>query len=220
MPEVRFILLTLILLFVATSTGFVRLVPVVHTIRNKVNEKFANGTSYIHQKGKEQRNQSLDWEIDVRREIRDLRVTVTYYIVSSDGTTQTALISRSVDACAFLRRPTMDRFLKSFYEHMLTESILPARCPIKVGHYTVPLSGGFETGVTYSVLALNGNIQNKLFSRSFDLCQFFRRPNMDRLMKLFYDYLTATSTMPSVCPVPKFRISHTAQRLRMFMASN
>ncbi|KFB46774.1 AGAP011020-PA-like protein [Anopheles sinensis] len=57
--------------------------------------------------------------------------------------------------------------------------------------------------VTYSVLALNGNIQNKLFSRSFDLCQFFRRPNMDRLMKLFYDYLTATSTMPSVCPVPR-----------------
>ncbi|KFB46773.1 AGAP011020-PA-like protein [Anopheles sinensis] len=114
-----------------------KLVPVVHTIRNKLNEKFVNGTSYIRQEGKEQRNQSLDWEFDIKREIRDLRVTVTYYMVSTDGTTQNALITRSVDACAFLRRPTMDRFLKNFYDHMQSESILPARCPIKLGHYTV-----------------------------------------------------------------------------------
>ncbi|KFB46778.1 AGAP011020-PA-like protein [Anopheles sinensis] len=136
MSNVRFVLVTSVLC-VAISTGFVRLVPVVHTIRNKLNDKFANANSTIHQEGKEQRNQSLDWEIEVKREIRDLRVTVTYYIVSSDGTTQNALISRSVELCAFLRRPTMDRFLKNFYVHMQFESILPARCPIKQGHYAI-----------------------------------------------------------------------------------
>ncbi|KFB46781.1 AGAP011020-PA-like protein [Anopheles sinensis] len=57
--------------------------------------------------------------------------------------------------------------------------------------------------VDYTVRALNGTIQNKIFSRSIEFCQFLRRPNMDRMMKMFYITINRTSRLPNRCPIGK-----------------
>ncbi|XP_035893392.1 uncharacterized protein LOC118503805 isoform X1 [Anopheles stephensi] len=57
------------------------------------------------------------------------------------------------------------------------------------------LKGGFS----YSIRAFDGAIQSALLSRSFDLCEFIRRPNSNRLVKMYYDLTKRNSNVPN-CP--------------------
>uniref|UniRef100_A0A182SS66 Uncharacterized protein n=1 Tax=Anopheles maculatus TaxID=74869 RepID=A0A182SS66_9DIPT len=55
---------------------------------------------------------------------------------------------------------------------------------------------------TYSVRALHGAIENALLSRWVDGCEFLRRPNSNRLLKLFYDTVKNNSKIDR-CPYAK-----------------
>ncbi|XP_035893403.1 uncharacterized protein LOC118503812 [Anopheles stephensi] len=55
---------------------------------------------------------------------------------------------------------------------------------------------------TYSIRALDGAIENALLSRWIDACEFLRRPNSNRLLKIFYDAVKNHSRIPC-CPYAK-----------------
>ncbi|KFB46771.1 AGAP011020-PA-like protein [Anopheles sinensis] len=62
-------------------------------------------------------------------------MTFAYYIVTKGSAGKNPLITRNIDACAFLRRPKIDRIATLVYDIIKRNSSLPTRCPIKPGHY-------------------------------------------------------------------------------------
>ena len=46
-----------------------------------------------------------------------------------------------------------------------------------------------QTLFVFYIRALDGAVKNALFSRWIDGCAFLRRPNSDRLIKIFYDVI-------------------------------
>ncbi|XP_053660228.1 uncharacterized protein LOC128709265 [Anopheles marshallii] len=129
-------ILVLILLFlcIEQANGFIKLVAVAKKIEFKSLTRTFNVSYKIHQP-KSVANQSFDFNIDVTRKIKDLRLTFLYHAVSQNGTVQNALIKRPIDICFFLRNPKSDRLVKTVYDYVNDRSNLPARCPFGPGSY-------------------------------------------------------------------------------------
>ncbi|XP_053660162.1 uncharacterized protein LOC128709203 [Anopheles marshallii] len=56
-----------------------------------------------------------------------------------------------------------------------------------------------KTFFSYSIRAFDGAVQQMLLSRWIDGCEFLRRPNSFRLLKMFYDAVKNNSKIP-LCP--------------------
>ncbi|XP_035893395.1 uncharacterized protein LOC118503805 isoform X2 [Anopheles stephensi] len=68
---------------------------------------------------------------------------------------------------------------------------------------TVEEVGDYEFNRTYllrmEALREIRDLKSALLSRSFDLCEFIRRPNSNRLVKMYYDLTKRNSNVPN-CP--------------------
>uniref|UniRef100_A0A4Y0BKP7 Uncharacterized protein n=1 Tax=Anopheles funestus TaxID=62324 RepID=A0A4Y0BKP7_ANOFN len=82
-------------------------------------------------------NQTLDCEIKVFREIKELKLVVSYYAVAWNNLVQTVLLKRSLDMCFFIRNPQSDRLINSVYNYVRMRSNLPIRCPVAAGNYHI-----------------------------------------------------------------------------------
>ncbi|XP_035794078.1 uncharacterized protein LOC118467556 [Anopheles albimanus] len=228
-----------------------QLVPMVTKVETGSNFIYANITATIRHDGPKW-NQSIDVDVDIRREMKDMKLTLEYYTVFGNKLTVSyyaglrgevmpnALFTRSVDFCDFLERPTMDRLIKGIYDVVLPSSNLPKRCPVLAGEYymialithanssapyqdvtvtcpihnTTPITNqsidcdihlrreirDMKFTMSYHLVS-NGVEHSALVSRSVEYCAFLRRPTMDRLLKLVYDAITRTTSLPKRCPL-------------------
>uniref|UniRef100_A0A182W208 Uncharacterized protein n=1 Tax=Anopheles minimus TaxID=112268 RepID=A0A182W208_9DIPT len=110
------------------------LVAVAKKIEFKTLSRTFNVSYKIHNP-KSITNHSIEFDIDVTRKIKDLRLTFLYHSVTQNGTVQTALIRRPIDICFFLRNPRSDRLVKTVYDYVNDRSNLPTRCPFGPGSY-------------------------------------------------------------------------------------
>uniref|UniRef100_A0A3F2YTY5 Uncharacterized protein n=1 Tax=Anopheles christyi TaxID=43041 RepID=A0A3F2YTY5_9DIPT len=96
--------------------------------------------SCVFRKGLANVNQSIDCDIDMMREIKDLKVTkltVNYYAIALNGLAQTVLLKRTLDLCFFVRNPRSDRLINTIYHYLKERSNLPLRCPMAAGNYFI-----------------------------------------------------------------------------------
>ncbi|KFB46777.1 AGAP011020-PA-like protein [Anopheles sinensis] len=128
------VLLAIVLSQFADSQQLWRLVPIVTKLEMEVNNKYCNVSCSIDRTLPIE-NQTVVFEIDVVRLIREVKVSLSYFIVTKGSAGKNPLVTRNIDACAFLRRPKVDRFATIVYNMMTQNSSLPTRCPIKPGHY-------------------------------------------------------------------------------------
>uniref|UniRef100_A0A182MJA5 Uncharacterized protein n=1 Tax=Anopheles culicifacies TaxID=139723 RepID=A0A182MJA5_9DIPT len=110
------------------------LVAVAKKIECKTLTRTFNVSYKIHNQ-KSITNQSVEFDIDVTRKIKDLRLMFLYYAVTQNGTVQNALIKRPIDICFFLRNPKSDRLVKTVYDYVKDRSNLPERCPFGPASY-------------------------------------------------------------------------------------
>uniref|UniRef100_A0A182N307 Uncharacterized protein n=1 Tax=Anopheles dirus TaxID=7168 RepID=A0A182N307_9DIPT len=82
-------------------------------------------------------NQTFDCDIEVMREIKDLKLVVNYYVVPLKNVLRTLLFTRSLDMCFFVRNPKSDRLVNVVYSYIKARSNLPSRCPVPVGSYYI-----------------------------------------------------------------------------------
>uniref|UniRef100_A0A3F2YTY0 Uncharacterized protein n=1 Tax=Anopheles christyi TaxID=43041 RepID=A0A3F2YTY0_9DIPT len=111
--------------FVAVSTKMI--IPVLSKVVCKFDERLIN-ISYVFEQPDSTTNQSLSFEAQTIRELKDMKMTVAYYVVSSESMNR--LIKRTVDVCTYVKRPGSDRLVKVVYDHMARNNRLPTVCPI------------------------------------------------------------------------------------------
>ncbi|XP_050098367.1 uncharacterized protein LOC126579109 [Anopheles aquasalis] len=58
-----------------------------------------------------------------------------------------------------------------------------------------------KLSVSYYAVLRGAVMQNALFTRSVDFCDFLERPTIDRLIKIIYDVVIPSSNLPKRCPV-------------------
>ncbi|XP_035898953.1 uncharacterized protein LOC118506223 [Anopheles stephensi] len=117
-----------------TTNAFVKLIPV----GSKVNINYSIRTfniSYIFHQPTSVTNQSLEFQIDIKRSVKDVKLQLVYHGLTKNGTVSSVLLKRQVDLCAFLRNTKSDRLLKSVYDYINERSIIPTRCPFAPGRY-------------------------------------------------------------------------------------
>ncbi|XP_050080979.1 uncharacterized protein LOC126568527 [Anopheles maculipalpis] len=134
---VGLVLVTLLLsLCVEQTNAFIKLVAVAKKLDFRSLTRTFN-VSYKLNNPKSHINQSIDGNITVTRNIKDLRLIFLYHTVSRNGTVQNALIKRPIDVCFFLRNPKSDRLVKLVYDYVMERSDLPVRCPFGPGSYYI-----------------------------------------------------------------------------------
>ncbi|XP_052892166.1 uncharacterized protein LOC128300217 [Anopheles moucheti] len=131
---VLFLSIVLMSFRVEVVNAFVKLVIFGTKVELKNNYKTFN-VSYNFNNPKSLTNQSLDFEIFVKRDLNDLKLMISYHVIALNNTMQNALLKRSIDICFFLRNPRSDRMIKSIFDYIKERSHLPSRCPIPVGSY-------------------------------------------------------------------------------------
>uniref|UniRef100_A0A182PUL0 Uncharacterized protein n=1 Tax=Anopheles epiroticus TaxID=199890 RepID=A0A182PUL0_9DIPT len=89
--------------------------------------------SYIFRNPNRVLEQSIDFDVDVQREIKDIKLSFAYYSVSRNGSTQSALLKRHVDLCFFLRNPKSDRIINRVYQIVRANGNMPTKCPFGPG---------------------------------------------------------------------------------------
>uniref|UniRef100_A0A6E8W407 Uncharacterized protein n=1 Tax=Anopheles coluzzii TaxID=1518534 RepID=A0A6E8W407_ANOCL len=115
-----------------TVHAFVKLVAVGKRLELKNNARSVN-ISYTFRNPKRFLEQSIDFDVDVQREIRDMKLSLAYYSVSRNNGTQTALLKRHVDLCFFLRNPNSDRLVNRVYQLVKAHGTMPTKCPFGPG---------------------------------------------------------------------------------------
>ncbi|XP_050098364.1 uncharacterized protein LOC126579107 [Anopheles aquasalis] len=75
--------------------------------------------------------------VDIRRELKDVKLTVEYYTVFGSKVSQNPLVSRTVDFCAFLKDPARNRLVNVLYEVINRNTNLPTKCPMQPGIYYI-----------------------------------------------------------------------------------
>uniref|UniRef100_A0A2C9GRC5 Uncharacterized protein n=1 Tax=Anopheles arabiensis TaxID=7173 RepID=A0A2C9GRC5_ANOAR len=110
-----------------TTYCFVTMIPVLNKVVSKFDERLIN-ISYVFEHPESITNQSLSYEAHVLRELKDMKMTVAYYVVSSESMNR--LLKRTVDVCSYVKRPNSDRLVKVLYDHMARNNRLPSFCPI------------------------------------------------------------------------------------------
>uniref|UniRef100_A0A8W7Q4N0 Uncharacterized protein n=1 Tax=Anopheles coluzzii TaxID=1518534 RepID=A0A8W7Q4N0_ANOCL len=102
-----------------TTYCFVTMIPVLNKVVSKFDESLIN-ISYVFEHPESITNQSLSYEAHVLRELKDMKMTVAYYVVSSESMNR--FLKRTVDVCSELGSAP--------YDHMARNNRLPSICPI------------------------------------------------------------------------------------------
>ncbi|XP_053668099.1 uncharacterized protein LOC128718501 [Anopheles marshallii] len=131
-----FLFLSIVLMSfrVEVVNAFVKLVIFGTKVELKNNFKTFN-VSYNFNNPKSLTNQSLDFDILLKRDLNDLKLVISYHVIALNNTMQNALLKRSIDICFFLRNPRSDRLIKSIFDYIKERSHLPSKCPMPAGTY-------------------------------------------------------------------------------------
>ncbi|KFB46770.1 AGAP011018-PA-like protein [Anopheles sinensis] len=116
------------------SYSLMRLSPIGIKATVKTNKLYVNASYALQQNG-DPTNQTLDVEFYILRQIKSLKASFKYYLVAFNGSVQNALISRTVDVCSYMRRPSSDRLVNLVYSHVQRLGHIPSKCPIEPGQY-------------------------------------------------------------------------------------
>uniref|UniRef100_A0A182W209 Uncharacterized protein n=1 Tax=Anopheles minimus TaxID=112268 RepID=A0A182W209_9DIPT len=103
------------------------IIPIINRVDCKFDERFINITCSFTEPNTGT-NQTVSLEAEILREIRDIRLTAAYYVVTGDSINR--ILKRTVDLCAYVKRPNIDRLIKVFYDHMLPNNRFVTGCPI------------------------------------------------------------------------------------------
>uniref|UniRef100_A0A2C9H873 Neurotransmitter-gated ion-channel ligand-binding domain-containing protein n=1 Tax=Anopheles quadriannulatus TaxID=34691 RepID=A0A2C9H873_ANOQN len=106
------------------------LYPIITHYDFRGNDKYINSSIVVI--GANPLNKSFILEFFVLRTIRDAKIVLTLSVRAFDGVGKTALFTRFVDGCEFIRRPNSDRLIKAFYEEITKHSRIK-RCPYYPG---------------------------------------------------------------------------------------
>uniref|UniRef100_A0A182PVI3 Uncharacterized protein n=1 Tax=Anopheles epiroticus TaxID=199890 RepID=A0A182PVI3_9DIPT len=106
------------------------LYPIITHYDFRGNDKYINSSLDIY--GTDPLNKTYAMEFFVFRTIRDAKIVLTLSVRAFDGVGRTALFTRVVDGCEFIRRPSSDRLIKAFYDEIKKSSKIP-RCPYNPG---------------------------------------------------------------------------------------
>ncbi|XP_053660336.1 uncharacterized protein LOC128709362 [Anopheles marshallii] len=126
-----------LLLFITNSglvNAFVKLVAIGNRLELKNNIRSIN-ISYIFHTPKRLVDQSIDFEVEVTRQIKDMKLVLAYYSGPKNVTTQNALLKRHVDLCFFLRNPKSDRLVNVVYQLVKNNGNMPTKCPFGPGSF-------------------------------------------------------------------------------------
>ncbi|XP_041784340.1 uncharacterized protein LOC121600100 [Anopheles merus] len=130
MKPLTVILLHTVFILLANTVAYVKkLEYTLHSPIFNISYRINHPQSYA--------NQSLDIFVDITRKVKDLRLLFIYNSVTSNGSTQHAIIKRSIDMCFFMRNPRSDRLLKSFYDYIRGHTTIPLKCPLPPGSYII-----------------------------------------------------------------------------------
>ncbi|XP_050098305.1 uncharacterized protein LOC126579084 [Anopheles aquasalis] len=130
------VVLILVTFYCVSSTALFTLVAVTRKVVVNNNYKYVNVTSTANEIGPIT-NHSLDIGIQFLKEIRDVKGTVQYHLVLNKSVVPQAFVTRTVDVCHFLKRPTSDRLLNLVYVQYKKSGKLPERCPIPPEYYYI-----------------------------------------------------------------------------------
>uniref|UniRef100_A0A182LTZ5 Uncharacterized protein n=1 Tax=Anopheles culicifacies TaxID=139723 RepID=A0A182LTZ5_9DIPT len=114
--------------------AFVKLVAIGHKIELKNNFRSIN-ISYNFRIPKRLVDQTIDFEIDITRQIKDMKLVLAYYSGPKNVTNQNALLKRHVDLCFFLRNPKSDRLVNVVYSLVKDNGNMPTKCPFGPGKF-------------------------------------------------------------------------------------
>uniref|UniRef100_A0A3F2YTX8 Uncharacterized protein n=1 Tax=Anopheles christyi TaxID=43041 RepID=A0A3F2YTX8_9DIPT len=112
--------------------AFIKLIAVGNRLELKNNVRNIN-ISYTFRNPKRYQEQSIDFDVDVQRQMKDMKLSLAYYSVSRNGSTQNALLKRYVDLCFFLRNPKSDRVVNRVYQLVKANGNMPTKCPFGPG---------------------------------------------------------------------------------------
>ncbi|XP_050079790.1 uncharacterized protein LOC126567616 [Anopheles maculipalpis] len=107
---------------------FMTTLPILNRIECKFDERLVNMSCFLGEPNS-YTNQSITIEIEVQREIKEVKVTATYYVVNAESTNR--ILSRTVDICTYVKRPNMDRLIKVFYDQVLQNNRFVSGCPVQ-----------------------------------------------------------------------------------------
>uniref|UniRef100_A0A182PVW4 Uncharacterized protein n=1 Tax=Anopheles epiroticus TaxID=199890 RepID=A0A182PVW4_9DIPT len=247
------------------------IIPVLSKMDCKFNKRIINMTCTLDQSSSIT-NQSVSMDMLVIREVKDVKLTFEYHVLSESSDTTNRIFQRTVDFCSYIKRPSSDRLMKVVFDHMKRNSRFISKCPVakneklylhdirpaairipgflpessfvfKTIYQTavllVPIvdvryhgklvrfenseledqlntitnqSISFELKVLREVKELklvaayyvvSGDSMNRLVQRTVDFCSYVKRPNNDRLVKVFFDHVKHNSRFISKCPVAK-----------------
>uniref|UniRef100_A0A182W207 Uncharacterized protein n=1 Tax=Anopheles minimus TaxID=112268 RepID=A0A182W207_9DIPT len=114
--------------------AFVKLVAIGNRVELKNNVRSIN-ISYTFRNPKRLVDQTIDFEVEVTRQIKDMKLVLAYYSGPKNVTTQNALLKRHVDLCFFLRNPKSDRLVNVVYQLVKDNGNMPTKCPFGPGSF-------------------------------------------------------------------------------------
>ncbi|XP_035893401.1 uncharacterized protein LOC118503810 [Anopheles stephensi] len=129
-----FFTLLLLIASVGLVHAFMKLVAVGSRLELKNNIRSIN-VSYTFRIPKRLIDQSIDFQLEVTRQIKDMKLVLGYYSASRNGTTYSALLKRHVDLCFFLRNPKSDRLVNRVYQLVKEHGNMPTKCPFGPGSF-------------------------------------------------------------------------------------
>uniref|UniRef100_A0A182PTK2 Uncharacterized protein n=1 Tax=Anopheles epiroticus TaxID=199890 RepID=A0A182PTK2_9DIPT len=131
-------------------------------------------------------NQRVTFEMDMFRELKDMKANFSYYVIGLDGYALNHIMTRTVDVCAFVKRPTMDRFVKNIYDQMKRDSRIPTKCPIPKGPFYIrnvaPTSVRLPGFFPESSFAFDNNYFTGINSEPMVECRFYGKLTRVRLV--------------------------------------
>uniref|UniRef100_A0A3F2YTX7 Uncharacterized protein n=1 Tax=Anopheles christyi TaxID=43041 RepID=A0A3F2YTX7_9DIPT len=117
------------------TNAFIRMIATGTKVEFHYNKAVFN-ISYIFHETPALEDQWLDFDIDIKKQLNDLRVSGAQIAhVGNDGSLQVALIKRRVELCSYLRNRNKDRLIKNFVDYLYARSHLPPGCPFPPGSY-------------------------------------------------------------------------------------
>ncbi|XP_050098304.1 uncharacterized protein LOC126579083 [Anopheles aquasalis] len=119
-----------------SSTALLTLVAVPRKVVINNNYKYVNVTANINEIGPVT-NHTVDADIQFLKQIRNIKATFQYHLVLNKSVVPQAFVTRTVDVCHFLKRPTSDRLLNLMYAQFKKNNHLPVGCPIPPDYYYI-----------------------------------------------------------------------------------
>uniref|UniRef100_A0A3F2YTX2 Uncharacterized protein n=1 Tax=Anopheles christyi TaxID=43041 RepID=A0A3F2YTX2_9DIPT len=114
--------------------GFIKLIAAGTRVEVKSNARNVNMSCGLRN-AENVLEQTIYCDIDVVRQIKDMKLTFAYYVVTRNVAAQNALLKRQVDLCFYLRNPKSDRMINLVYQLLMKGGKMPTRCPFGPGPF-------------------------------------------------------------------------------------